>query len=112
MERKIDFSSAKSNAFHLQQQPLFRGSFKTNFDFATGAYHPLPRQPVWRFRSEQPRHRAMIQRISRRCGNLPVRRDLAFWNGKNHSTEGRIAQLVRPRTGSQDSIYDRPVISP
>jgi hypothetical protein len=94
MGGKVNLSPAKLHAFHLQSQPLLRARLCGEFDFAAGAENPLPGKRTMRLCPKQPRHGAVIKRVTGSGRNLSVGSDLAFRDGANHPTESGIAQCI------------------
>ena len=92
--REIYLLPAKGNTFQFKAQALFRGGFKTQFNFSSGADDALPRQGPRRNGTEQTRYRPVIQRVSSRSGNLPVGGDLALGDGQDHASKCGVAKLA------------------
>jgi hypothetical protein len=95
---QIHTFSAKRDSFYPESQPLFRAGFLPEFDFTTGADHSLPWNLRTRNGSEKTRDSAVVEGITRRSSDLSVGRDRSPWNREDHSSERRVAYLMRART--------------
>jgi hypothetical protein len=93
---KVHLTAPKPNSLHLEKQALLRTRLKTKLNLTSRSNDPLPRKRGGGSGSKKPRHRAMIQRISRRRGHLAVSGDFTFGNRTDYSAERGIPKLVWP----------------
>ncbi len=101
----IDPLTMKANAFHFETRTLLHPSFAPQLDLAARAHYALPRQRTrWRL-TQQPRHLAMMERVSRGRRNLRVSGYFAARNLADGFAKSGVSRLALRRA-------QKPAISP
>ena len=94
MQPKIHALACEGDAFQFEAEALFERGIETEFDGSARAYYALPRQRVGWIMAQEARDGAVIERVSGRCGDLPVAGDFALGDGANDAAERLVAHFV------------------
>ncbi len=90
--------ATKADTFHFQAHALFQGGFAMEFDGAAGSQHALPGERSHGRAAQQLRHLAVIKRVARGGGDLPVGGYLSAWDLADGFAESGIASRIPGRT--------------
>src|ERR1017187_5436739 len=86
--------AAEADTFHFEMRALFQGGFAMELDGAAGSQHALPGERSHRRSAQQLRHLAVIERVARGGGDLPISGDLAARDLADRSAESGIAARI------------------